>query len=197
MAENNDTLRLLRLIKHGSREAFDQFYEQHIGFVYHIAFAILKNNYEAEDVCHDIFIDVYQNPDKFDPDKGSIHAWLAVMTKNRCLDQLKKKKPILIEKFEDLITTRAETTESAEANVFAKVERETITEALQRLPLSQRQVLYGTYFKERKHREMAASLNEPLGTIKSRLRYGLKNLKKQKELLHWAKPNGGGKNNEW
>ncbi|PWA04996.1 RNA polymerase [Pueribacillus theae] len=195
MAGKHETNQLLHHIKRGSRSAFDQFYEQHRLFVFHIAFSILKNRQEAEDICHDVFVEVFQKAGEYDSAKGSVQAWLAVKTKSRSLDYLKKKKPILKEKIGDLLSHVKEEVNHTEYNVMEKLEKEVVHQALALIPKDQRDVLYGAYFEERTQRELAQVMHRPLGTIKSAIRYGLNNLRKQKALLNWVKPNEGGKKN--
>ncbi len=174
---------------------FDQFYERYISFVFRIAFRLMKNKAEAEDVCHDIFLDILLNPDKFNPSRGSIEAWLAVKTRNLCYDRLRKKKPVLIERWEDALSS-SESVNSVEFNVLSKVEKEALHHALEQIPPAQRKALYGAYFEGRTHRELAVEMKRPLGTIKSLLRYGLNNLKKQKDLLAWVQSGEGGKKHD-
>jgi RNA polymerase sigma factor (sigma-70 family) len=196
MDGKEEKLVLLQQIQQGSRGAFNLFYEQYIHFVFHIAVSILKNQMEAEDICHDIFIEVFQKPDEYRPENGSIKAWLAVKTKSRCLDWQRKKKPVLKEKLEELLNNQHAGAKITELDVLSKIEREAVDEALTKIPKEQRDVLYRSYFEGRTQKELAQDMNRPLGTIKSYVRYGLNNLRKQKTLLHWAKADGGGKKSE-
>lgn len=175
---------LMQQIAAGSEKAFNQFYESHISFVFQIAINILHDQVEAEDICHDIFIDVYQNPRAYNKNKGSIKAWLAIKTRSRCIDKLRKKKPILINKLESLVT---EQDVKAELHVLKQIENDILLEALKHIPEKQREVIYGMYFERKTQQELAISLNRPIGTIKSLVRYGLNNLRKQKVLLDWKK----------
>lgn len=92
--------RLLQQIKRGSKEAFAQFYDEYVEFVFRIALNTIDDRQEAEDVCHDVFLEVYQKPESYDPARGSVAAWLAVKTRSRCLDRLRKKKPVFIDNWE-------------------------------------------------------------------------------------------------
>jgi len=178
---------LLTQIAQGSKQAFNQFYETYIPFVLHIAVQILGDSSEAEDLCHDIFLDIFQHPERYDPQKGSVKAWLAVKTRSRSIDRLRKRKPVLIHKLELLETEDAVKTE---LYVLNKIENETLLEALRHIPEKQRKIIYGAYFEGKTQRELAEALDEPLGTIKSSIRYGLQNMRKQKSLLNWAKSGG-------
>src|SRR5690625_486367 len=183
MGENRD-VQLLQLIAKGSKTAFEKFYNMHVSFVLQIATQIIGDYNEAEDVTHEIFLEVYEKPKQYKAERGSVKAWLAVITKNRCIDRLRKKKPLLVQKLELLDSKDAIETE---LTVLHKIEKELIVEALQQIPKKQREVIYGAYFEGKTQKELAESLNRPLGTVKSLARYGLNNLRKQKQLLHWIK----------
>jgi RNA polymerase sigma factor (sigma-70 family) len=193
MGGKQDSIRLLKQIENGSRKAFDQFYESHISFILQIAIQIIGDQSEAEDVCHDIFLEVYQKPEQYKAEKGSVKAWLAVKTRSRCLDRLRKKKPVLLDKLENMLGKKEI---DAEFYVLTQLERETILEALKHIPNEQQKVIYSAYFEGRKQNEMASMMNRPIGTIKSLVRYGLNNLRKQKILLNWEKAGGGEKKHE-
>ena len=84
------TERLHRLAA-GDLAALDALYRQFAATVYQIAFHIVQDAAEAEDVCHDVFLELLQHPDRYDPERGSLQAWLAVKTKSRAIDRLRKK----------------------------------------------------------------------------------------------------------
>lgn len=173
---------LLHLISENSEYAFNEFYKTYASFVLHIASQVIGDPMEAEDICHDIFLEVYENPTEYDAEKGSVKAWLAVKTRNRCIDRLRKKKPVLVRKLEQIDTKEALRTEM---QVLQQLEKKVIIDALEQLPKKQREVIYGAYFEEKTQSELAKSLNRPLGTIKSSVRYGLNNLRKYKKLKQW------------
>ena len=182
--ETQENIRLLHLIGKGSESAFNKFYEIYVSFVLQIATQILSDQNEAEDITHEIFLEVYEKPQQYKPHKGSIKAWLAVKTRSRCIDRLRKKQPVLIHKLEQLDTVDAIKTEQS---VLNQIEKETILRALEQIPTNQREVIYLAYFEDKTQIEMAERLDRPLGTVKSLVRYGLKNLRKQKDLLNWIK----------
>ncbi|SES68938.1 RNA polymerase sigma-70 factor, ECF subfamily [Oceanobacillus limi] len=182
--QQEENIMLLQLISKGSQSAFNHFYELHNAFVLHIAIRILADRTEAEDICHDIFLDIYKKPLQYKAQRGSVKAWLAVKTKSRCIDRLRKRKPVLQNKLEQLFTVDEVETEM---HVLTQIESSILLDALKQLPKKQQEVIYGVYFEGKTHAELAKTLNKPLGSIKSSIRYGLKNLRKQKSLLQWAK----------
>lgn len=182
---------LLEQMKCGSEQAFAQFYDAYIDCVFRLAYTLVRDQQEAEDICHDVFLEVYLKPDRYDPKRGSIQAWLAVKTRSRCLDHLRKKKPVFVPNWE-LFTSKLEQAPAAEWLALKNSEQQAVQLALRDIPDEQRQVLYGTYYDERTQRELAAELERPLGTIKSRIRYGLHNIKKRLVLAGWIHSGQGG-----
>lgn len=190
MDENFESMELLKKIKQGSRDSFNQFYEMHQSFIFHIAFKFVGNKQEAEDICHDVFLEVFQNIKQYDAERGSVRAWLAVKTKSRSLDRLRKKRPLLVNKLEE-IKVGQET--GADVQVIQSLEKDVILKALEELPEKQRKAIYLSYFQGETHKEIASEMNRPLGSVKSFIRYGLNNLRKQKSILNWTESGGGGK----
>ncbi|MEQ6389314.1 sigma-70 family RNA polymerase sigma factor [Bacillaceae bacterium S4-13-58] len=187
MGENQKEGKLLDEISNGSMEAFHNFYEIYSPFVYQIALHILGDSIEAEDVCHDIFLEVFDRSTEYNSTRGSIKAWLAVKTKSRAIDRLRKKKPLLLNKLEDYLLKDEK---SADTQALTMIENEIILDALKHLSKDQRDAIYASYFEGKSHREIASSMNRSLGTVKSFIRYGLHNLKKQSTLLGWLESSG-------
>lgn len=189
--ENQQTSYYLLLdMAQGSREAFNRFYQLYSDYVFRIAFNVIGEQLTAEDVCHDIFLDVFQNADQYSPKRGSVEAWLAIKTKSRAIDHLRKKKPLLIDRFEAILMSY-EKDQPAEVAALSKMEHEIILAALNHIPKAQREVIYGAYFEGKTQKELAEKFKRPLGTIKSLVRYGLNHLRKQKILLQWMDSDRG------
>lgn len=168
---------LLNEIINGSSTAIEEFYDHYCGLVFGIAMKILKNKSDAEDLCHDVFIEIFKNPYSFDRKRGSVEAWIAIKTKNRAIDRLKRNKRFGYKAEEAIIETLSDD-HSVENEVLLKTDREMIYKALHNLSKPQREVILGNFFKGYSHRELAEKLNRPLGTIKSLVRYGMNNLRK-------------------
>ncbi|WP_163971439.1 RNA polymerase sigma factor [Oceanobacillus halotolerans] len=189
MDDNQESIQLLKQIAAGSRHSFDRFYEKHIEFIFRIAFQLVKDKAEAEDICHEVFLEVFQKYHQYNSRKGSVKAWLAVKTRSRSLDRLRKKKPLLIHKLERIVVQEEI---GAEVQFLSQLERKVLMEALSHIPNDQREAIYNAYFKERTQKEIAQIMDKPLGTVKSLIRYGIQNLRKQKSILQWVESNGGG-----
>jgi len=177
---------LLRGMEEGSGSAFDRFYEKAMPFMLPIAVQLLGDRMEAEDACHDVLLAVISNPRRYDPARGSVEAWLAIQTKSRCLDGLRKRKKLVLREAETEERPLAGALPQPEETVMAKLQGEAVRRALEELPGLQRQTLAAAFYSSRSQRELAEEWRLPLGTIKSRMRYGLNHLKKTLERMGWA-----------
>lgn len=194
--EEQDSYQLLKNIASGSHASFDIFYEKYISFVFSIAFAIIQDQSEAEDVCHDVFLEVYQKANQYRPSKGSVKAWLAIKTKSRAVDRLRKNKALLVNRLEQLVESNNGIVNGADLQFLKLFEKRIIFEAMSSLPKEQREAIIRSYFRGETHKEIAATMHKPLGSVKSLIRYGLKNLRKQKTLIYWMEPARGEKKSE-
>ncbi|WP_163539522.1 sigma-70 family RNA polymerase sigma factor [Gracilibacillus sp. YIM 98692] len=181
---------LLKQMADGHKHAFDLFYQKFHRYVFQIALKILSNREEAEDICHDVFLEIYQKPHQFNDKRGSVKAWIAVKTRSRAIDRLRKKSDVLANKLEDILTNSSP---AADEFVLKSMESNELRAALKLLPEEQQQAIYYMYFEHFTQREIALKMDRPLGSVKSFVRYGLQHLRKQKSLLRWIGSNGGDK----
>ncbi len=148
-------------------------YDRYSSLVYSVALRVLGDTGTAEDVLQEIFMQLWRNPGLFDSSRGNLAPWLAVITRNRAIDSLRKRRPET--DIEDVIV-------SVEPDMAGEAERrhamEKVRGALGTMPLPQRSALEMAYFEGLTHTEIAAKTGEPLGTIKTRIRAGLLALRK-------------------
>ncbi|WP_435922004.1 RNA polymerase sigma factor [Paenibacillus sp. DYY-L-2] len=186
--QNEAMTLLLREMCDGSVRAFDEFYGSYSPFILQVAIRLVGDKMEAEDICHEVFLEVLRRGKDYDPARGSIRAWLAVITRSRSLDRLRRKQRML--PMEDC--RLFETGSSGEEQVISRIEREALRAAVNELPEAQRKAITGSYYTLRTQREMSEAWNVPIGTVKSWVRYGLSNLRKQMEKQGWGHPVEGG-----
>jgi len=183
---------LLDEIQNGSLQAFDRFYASAAPFVMGLSCKLLHDRMEAEDVCHDVLMAVIAKPERYDPSRGSVEAWLAVLAKSRCMDRLRKRQRIVLDSESTEQTARwPGNGDDPERRVMTKMEGEALRRALGELPGAQRQTIAEAFFDYRSQSELAASWQVPIGTVKSRMRYGLTHLRRALERLGWAEAEGG------
>ncbi len=153
-----------------------QLYARYSAVVYAVALRVLGDTAAAEDVLQEIFIQLWRRPGAFDSGRGNLAPWLAVITRNRAVDQLRKRRPQ---------TEINETVVSVEPDLAGDADRgramEKVRAALSEMPSAQRSSLEMAYFQGYSHSEISVKTGEPLGTIKTRIRTGLMLLRKAVE----------------
>jgi RNA polymerase sigma-70 factor, ECF subfamily len=166
-------LSLVSAIRSGDENAMAVLYDRYSSIVYSVALRVLGDTGAAEDILQEVFMQLWRNPGVFDSSRGSLGAWLAVITRNRAIDALRKRRPE---------TDIADVIVSVEPDMAGDAERaramEKVRGALGAMPLAQRSALEMAYFEGLTHTEIAAKTGEPLGTIKTRIRTGLLALRK-------------------
>ncbi len=148
-------------------------YDRYSSLVYAIALRVLGDTGAAEDVLQDVFIQLWRNPEAFESGRGRLGAWLGVITRNRSIDRLRKRRP---ESDISDVVVSVEPDLAGEADRAQAMEK--VRSALGAMPGPQRNALEMAYFEGLTHSEIAAKTGEPLGTIKTRIRTGLQFLRK-------------------
>jgi len=163
-------------IRAGNQDAMAKLYDRYSSVVYAVALRVLGDASAAEDILQEIFMQLWRNPSAFDASRGNLAPWLAVITRNRALDVLRKRKP-QTEIDETVISIEPDLAASADlSRVAGKVRA-----MLQQMPALQRSALEMAYFEGYSHSEISQKTGEPLGTIKTRIRTGLLQLRKAVE----------------
>ena len=160
-------------MKLGDQSAMAELYDRYSSIVYAVALRVLGDTGAAEDVLQEVFLQLWRNPGAFDSTRGSLGAWLAVITRNRAIDSLRRRRPE---------TDIEDVTVSVAPDLAAEADRsraaEKVRGVLGTMPPPQRSVLEMAYFEGMSHSEIASKTGEPLGTIKTRIRAGLMALRK-------------------
>jgi len=162
---------LVERVARGDHEAFAALYDRHSALVYGVARRLLGDGPQAEDVAQSIFLQIWTRPEAYRG--GNFSAWIARVARNACLDILRSsavrlREPELADDVADELRTEDE--------VFANMRAEAVTAALAVLSGEQRSAIEKAYFEGLSYREVAEQLCEPLGTVKSRIRIGLRRL---------------------
>jgi len=167
-----DDMRLVARIRAGDQQAMSELYDRYGRVVYAVALRVLQDTGAAEDALQDIFLQLWRKPDAFDASRGSLAAWLAVVTRHRAIDRLRQRKPeVDIE--ECVVAGGPDLGDEAERNLVIEKVRSVLAE----MNPDQRRALELAYFQGLTHTEIAEKTGEPLGTIKTRIRSGLQQLR--------------------
>lgn len=174
---------LLRRIASQDREALSQFYDQTARPLFAIAWQMLGNAEEAEEVIQDVFVQIWNKAERFDDTKGQAFHWALSITRNRCIDQLRsrqRRSRIMVDLDPEKDLENAVDPSHLDAPL-PEQELAAIRSSVASLPDDQRQAIEMAFFGGMTHLEIAASLQEPLGTVKARIRRGMLKLRETLE----------------
>ena len=157
--------------------SLEALYEAHHRQAIGLAYRVLGNLGEAEEVVQEVFLAAWRAGDRYDPEKGSTRTWLLSMVRNRSIDYLRARKRRPSQPLDEILDPLDVTDVPSEAatNVDGAVARQ----ALAQLPPEQREVIELAYFAGLTHSEIAAQLSAPIGTVKGRIRLALDRLRVQ------------------
>lgn len=172
---------LVRKIGMGDRASFEEFYARFSGLIYSTALRVLANEADARDVAQDVLFMIWEKAPMYDPARGKPLTWAITMTRNKAIDRLRSlqrrnrlRDDVQREMGADAFVTLREPCEDLEATEKGAI----LKSAVMKLSDEQREAIELAYFKGLTQQEIAARLQEPLGTVKARIRRGVLRLKK-------------------
>jgi RNA polymerase sigma-70 factor (ECF subfamily) len=171
---------LLRRVRDGADTALGTLYDRWGGAVYALAYKILGDADEAEDVVERVFTQVWSEADRYHPERGAVGSWIVLIARSRALDRLRRIRSRL--RHEEAVEEVDETgtPPSAGSPLQEAVEgdrRERVGRALRGLPREQERVVRMSFFGGLSQSEIADELGLPLGTVKTRVRLALRKLR--------------------
>ncbi len=180
LADVSDTTLVVAVARY-RHDALAEVYRRHAGAVFGLARRLLSDTTLAEEVVQEVFLRLWNAPDRFDAARGTLRSYLLAQTHGRAVDLLRS---------EGARRSREDRDARATVDAGYDIEREvadwatagTVRRALDALPAAERHAIELAYFGGLTYREVAVRLGEPEGTVKSRIRSGLKRLRT--ELIH-------------
>lgn len=165
----------IRRIAEGDTEAMAELHAESSRLVGLMTLRILRNAADAEEVAADTFLQVWRTARRFDHQRGSAHTWLAMIARTRAIDRLRAKRQGA---FEGLENTDPALPGGSPERVLDQARRARhLRRALEALPRAQREVVDLAFFEDLSHTEIAGRTGQPLGTVKTRIRRGLRLLR--------------------
>ena len=158
------------------QEALAEAYRRHGGAVYGLAKRLLTDQARAEDVVQEVFVRLWNDPDRFDPDRGSLRSFLLTTAHGRAIDVLRSDTARRARE-ERQAKEQATAGYDISHEVWDMALAEHVRSALSALGDGERQAIELAYFGGRTYREVAEELGVAEGTVKSRIRVGLKRLR--------------------
>jgi RNA polymerase sigma-70 factor (ECF subfamily) len=157
-------------------DALAEAYRRHGGAVYALARRVVRDTGLAEEVVQEVFVRLWTTPDRFDPDRGSLRSWLLAQAHGRTIDRLRSDSARRLREERDAQQT-ANSGYDVEREAWDLATADRVKDVMADLPDGERRAIELAYFDGYTYREVAKLLDTPEGTIKSRIRSGLKRMR--------------------
>ena len=175
-----DDQALVAAIARQEQEAIERLYDRYHIMVYHLARKILNAPDRAEEVVYDVFWQVWREAGRYDGQRGSVGAWLTTLVRSRAIDALRIRK-VQSSTIDDVeLAERSlltDPTQNPEEHTSLEQRAVLVRMAIETLPSEQREALELAFFRGLSHSEIAEHLDEPIGTIKTRIRTAMLRLR--------------------
>jgi RNA polymerase sigma-70 factor, ECF subfamily len=167
---------LVAAVAAADEAAMAELHRRHGPAVYGLALRVIGDQAIAEEVFQDVFVRLWQAPARFDPTRGELRAFLLREARSRGIDRVRANESRQRREERSEREGAANAGADIEREVWELIRSEKVREALAELPVVERRAITMAYFEGHTYREVAKLLDEPEGTIKSRIRLGLKRL---------------------
>jgi RNA polymerase sigma-70 factor (ECF subfamily) len=171
---------VMQLVRRGDARAFEVIYERHSAAAFSLAYRMMGTRAGAEDVTQDAFLSMWRSGARYDRARGSVRTWVLGIVHHRAIDALRRATVHDRRRAGDEgIEERFEARERTDVEAARRQEAGAVRGALASLPADQVQVIELAYFGGFTHTEIADMLDAPVGTIKGRMRLGLKKMRER------------------
>jgi RNA polymerase sigma-70 factor (ECF subfamily) len=167
---------LVTSIARYSEVALAEVYRRHGGAVYGLARRVLNDPTEAEDVTQEVFLRLWNEPDRYDPARGSLRSFLLAQSHARAVDAVRSTSSRRQRESRDALRT-ARGTYDLQHEVWDLAMADQVGQAMDALPAEERRAIELAYFDGHTYREVARLLQQPEGTVKSRIRNGMRRMR--------------------
>ena len=162
----------------GDSSALAALYDRHARAIYSLALRILADAAEAEDVVQDVFTQAWRQATRYDASRAPVVGWLMIMTRARSLDRLRRRRARIATTEMDPATPHPKDPDADQETLAITAEQaDRLRGALRDLPDGQRAAIELAYYEGLSQSDIAARLQQPLGTVKTRIRTGLLKLR--------------------
>lgn len=175
---------LMAALGRGEIQALEQLYDRYSTLVFSVSLRVLHDPQLAEDVVQEVFLRLWRQPASFDPGRGRFISWLMSVTRNRALDELRRvsrrNRSEDQEQDENSPLDGLATTDRMDdpaLGVELSEQRAAVRAAMTRLPPEQRRAIELAYFSGLTQAEISDVTGDPLGTVKTRIRLGMRKLR--------------------
>ena len=171
---------VMQLVQRGDPQAFELLYDRHGGAAYSLAYRIVGKQAAAEDVVQEALLSIWRSRRRYDQTRGSVRTWILGIVHNRAIDGLRRssvhdrRRETL-----DVVEERFEASERTDVEVARREEARSVRGALETLPTEQRQTIELAYFGGFTQNQIAELMDQPVGTVKGRMRLGLEKMRRE------------------
>jgi RNA polymerase sigma-70 factor, ECF subfamily len=171
---------VMQLVQKGDPRAFELLYDRHGGAAFSLAYRMVGKQAAAEDVVQEAFLSIWRSRLRYDKTRGSVRTWVLGIVHNRGIDALRRS-TVHDRRRETLdgVEERYEARERTDVEAARREEARSVRGALETLPAEQRRTIELAYFGGFTHNQIAKLLDEPLGTVKGRMRLGLEKMRRE------------------
>jgi RNA polymerase sigma-70 factor (ECF subfamily) len=167
---------LVTSIARYSEVALAEAYRRHGGAVFGLAKRVLNNPTDAEEVTQEVFLRLWNQPDRFDAARGSLRSFLLAQAHGRAVDAVRSSSSRRAREARDALRT-AESPYDMQREVWDLAVADQVSSAMGELPEEERRAIELAYFDGHTYREVAQLLDQPEGTVKSRIRNGMRRMR--------------------
>lgn len=175
LRDHSDATLVLGIARY-RQEALAEVYRRHAGAVYALARRVTNQASVAEEVVQEVLLKLWSNPDRFDPERGSLRSFLLTQAHSRAVD-IARSEGSRRRREENEVARTAAAGYDLEREVWDLAMAEQVQEAMDALSEDERAAIQLAYFGGHSYREVAVMLDQPEGTVKSRIRAGLRRLR--------------------
>jgi RNA polymerase sigma-70 factor (ECF subfamily) len=173
----SDQAALARMAR-GDGEAVAELYDRHARPIYSLALRILGDVTEAEDVVQEVFSQAWRQASRYSASRGAVAAWLLTLARSRAIDRLRARRARPAGVTDDRAAGQVvDAGPPVDSQVLSSEQVARVRAALEELPVLQRAAIELAYYEGLTHAEIAARLEEPLGTVKTRIRLAMMKLR--------------------
>lgn len=173
---------VLRRLASGDQSALGVLYDRHAALLFALGLRIVRVRREAEDLLHDVFLELWQHAGDYEPERGSVKSWMLLRMRSRCLDRVRShgfSRIVALDAERAGFSQRAQSGSEPQAQLDGARAKALID----RLPAGQRDVLALGYFEGLSFSEIASTLDIPVGTVKSRVSAAMQTLRRELGVL--------------
>jgi RNA polymerase sigma-70 factor, ECF subfamily len=171
---------MMQLAQAGDPRAFELLYDRHGAAAFSLAYRMVGNRTSAEDVTQEAFLSIWRSRLRYDQARGSVRTWVLGIVHNRAIDALRRS--VAHDRRRETmngVEERFESRDRTDIEAARREEARSVRSALATLPEDQRRTIELAYFGGFSHSQIAELLDEPVGTVKGRMRLGLEKLRRQ------------------